>query len=492
MKQRVSDLITSEEINKWNEGDIITIEAGTGVGKSYFIKNILYDFAKEEDKKILMLIHRSNCVEQFTNEIVRDEKIGNITIMTYQALEYRYRKKHEIFDFSEYKYIVCDEFHYFIGDAGFNKTTDISLNMILNTKIPIKIFMSATGEEVKKYINNVKKLSTIDYKIPITYDFINELMFFYKDETMEQFIKKIIETKQKAIIFIQSAKKAYDFYKEYEDYCLFNCSKSNRDYYRYVDVDKINDMLKNEKFEEQILISTTCLDAGVNIIDKEVNHIVIDVKDIGSLIQCMGRKRIQNKNDKINVYIKAITNNQLGGMETQLKNKLNQAEYLKEHSVKEYIQVYGRDNDYSNIVYDYIVDDNDKGTKKINELMYFKCKNSISKIQTMKTFGDFGYCKYLAFMFGFLNKEGWWEYKMIEEEYEKENLEKYLDSIVGEKLFKDEQQELINKIDVRVNGRQQKSYKKLNNGLEMLKMPYVILPKRSSEKRYWIIEKIDI
>ena len=37
--QRISDLIADEEIAKWNEKDLITINAGTGVGKTYFIKN---------------------------------------------------------------------------------------------------------------------------------------------------------------------------------------------------------------------------------------------------------------------------------------------------------------------------------------------------------------------------------------------------------------------------------------------------------------------
>ena len=55
VKKRVSEIITTEEIKKWNKGDIITITAGTGAGKSYFIKNILYAFAKQENKKILFL-----------------------------------------------------------------------------------------------------------------------------------------------------------------------------------------------------------------------------------------------------------------------------------------------------------------------------------------------------------------------------------------------------------------------------------------------------
>ena len=52
---------------------------------------------------------------------------------------------------------------------------------------------------------------------------------------------------------------------------MFNCSKNNSDYYKYVDKEKIKNMLTNEKFEDLILITTTCMDAGVNLIDLELN-----------------------------------------------------------------------------------------------------------------------------------------------------------------------------------------------------------------------------
>ena len=40
--KRVSELISPSEIKTWEKGSVITIKAGTGAGKSYFIKNILY------------------------------------------------------------------------------------------------------------------------------------------------------------------------------------------------------------------------------------------------------------------------------------------------------------------------------------------------------------------------------------------------------------------------------------------------------------------
>lgn len=73
-KKRVSDVISHKDIESWHNGDVVTISAGTGAGKSYFIKNILYAKAKSEHKKILMLVHRAKCSNQFEIEIEADDK----------------------------------------------------------------------------------------------------------------------------------------------------------------------------------------------------------------------------------------------------------------------------------------------------------------------------------------------------------------------------------------------------------------------------------
>lgn len=494
IKQRVTDLIKINDIRTWNINDIITITAGTGVGKSYFIKNQLYAFAKANNKKILFLIHRTNCTNQFIQEIKRDRKDDIIDIRTYQAIENVIKNK-GVFDFSPYQFIVADEFHYFVSDASFNVTTDISLNKILEQNA-VKIFMSATGDYIKRYLTNKKNLETIDYEIPITYDFINELNFFNTDETLERFVEYIISGEEKAIFFIQSAEKAFNLYSKYKDNCLFNCSKSN-DKYKYVETDKIDKMLKEEKFNENILITTTCMDAGVNINDLSLKHIICDVKDIGTLIQCMGRKRQQNNEDKICLYIKTITNEQLGGMETQIKRKIEKSDFLRTHTVKEY----PRTSDYNNIVYDEVIIDENNCTKKINELMYFKCKTDMADISIMKTFGEFGYCKYLAQKFGFRDERtGGYNYRIIEEEDSKKKLERHLEDMIGQVMLQvKDRKELIELIDVKSDGHLLKKINNLNGALEERDISYRIIEFKTSEmidgkqKRYpsaWKVEKL--
>ncbi|KOS04153.1 DEAD/DEAH box helicase family protein, partial [Paenibacillus polymyxa] len=102
----VSDVLT-EHIHKWQRGDIITIEAGTGVGKSHFIKNELYPIAKKERARILFFLNRTRLNEQFREEIKRDGKSDVITIILYQKYEWELRKNSAVVK-EDYKYIVCD------------------------------------------------------------------------------------------------------------------------------------------------------------------------------------------------------------------------------------------------------------------------------------------------------------------------------------------------------------------------------------------------
>ncbi|AFM40997.1 DNA/RNA helicase, superfamily II [Desulfosporosinus acidiphilus SJ4] len=485
---RVSDVVTIKKVKSWMPGDVITIKAGTGVGKSYFIKNNLYALAKKEGSKILLLVNRINCKDQFVDEIGKAKKTDIIDIKTYQYIENKEANKN-YFDFSEYDYIVCDEFHYFMSDAAFNINTDLSLNAILAQTFPVKIFMSATGDYMKNYITGVRKIETIDYEVPITYDFIKSLTFFNKDETLEAFIEEAIAKNHKAIFFIQSATKAYDLYKKYKKHCLFNCGKSDK-HYKYVDKEKIKEMLKKERFEDQILITTTCMDTGVNINDIDLYHIVCDVKDIGVLVQCIGRKRLENKDDKIYLYVKTINNQSLGGMETQLKRKVNMADYLREHTVKEYLEEYKRQYDTSNIVYNDTVKEDNKSTLKVNELMFFKVKTDLAELSFMKTYGDFGYCKYLASKFGFRDDNGYYNYRTIEEDYQKDKIVNFMAKVVGKKLTKEEQNELIDIVDLRDSrNRQQKSIGQLNEYFKANNIKYFIISKKSGPKRYWEVKE---
>ena len=492
-KITVTDIINVENIKKWESGDTIVISAGTGKGKSHFIKNRLAAFASSKNKKILFLIHRSRTVGQFRAEIEREGKSHIVDVRTYQSLEAKLRKNEKI-DFSEYAYIVSDEFHYFLSDSAFNKFTDMSLRAILDTDTAVKIFMSATGDDTLKYIENIEKANIKEkYSISSNYDYINSINFYNNDDTLKELMYKWIKNGEKALIFIQSDSKAYDLYREFEEYSVFNCSRNNKDYYKYVNEDKIEEILSSERFESQFLITTTAMDAGVNLIDVELHNIVVDIKNTGSLIQAVGRKRIQNSNDTVNLYVKNIIDKELNLMKGNLANRIQMAKFLKENGDKKFIKEYYRRSDNSGIIYL----DTDF-TLRINKLMYNNTLISMLENSCMKNKGKNGYAKFILEKFDKENEK----VVLLESKKRKSSVKEYL-----EKLFEDkvvilalrDRKELIEKINNRADGKRLRSEKSINAALEELNIPYrvtkfetsrIINGKKKNFDAAWKIEKI--
>lgn len=484
-RKRISDIITEEEIMKWQPGDNILISAPMGAGKSYFCKNSLYEIAKGLEGKILMLLHRANCVEQFKSEIEQDAKEDIIDIRTYQSIEQReLRRSRNQIQLANYMYAVSDEFHYYFNDSSFNNKTAVSFKKIVNDASTVHVFMSATGDHMskymKKYIHEHGLKEPIEYKLPDDFSFMNELIFFYKDESMEELIKTKINTGEKGIFFVQSAEKAYKLYKKYSKNCIFNCSSSNKKYYQYVDKEKISELLEQQQFDEDILITTSCFDAGINIIDRNLKYMVIDLVDICSLIQCMGRKRIQDIDDKLSIYIHAINNQKLAGLKrsTDLKIKMADVYIESGYSIEKLLKEYPMQNDMNNILYDEIVlaqDGSISYKKVVNELMYFKKKEDIEEYDLMINMGKFGYCMFLAKKFGFYDKKTErYTYTMMKEEHE---LEDYLERLVNEGtvfLRAKDRLELISKINAKQNGKLLKKWQTLNQILEEREIDYRI------------------
>lgn len=499
-RQRVSDLISKDEIMTWQKGDIVTIKAGTGAGKSYFIKNSLYEVAKANNQKILMLIHRRNCVDQFQEEIERDEKTDVIDIRTYQSIEHVERQG-EIFDLSHYDYIVSDEWHYFFHESRLGGFTDMSLDAILNSKESIRIFMSATGDKMNRYLTGErhKNLEAKSYEIPNSYNFIEKLRFYKDRDTVESFIEDCIKHKRKSMFFFYSATEAYELHKKYEEHSLFNCSPHNEKYGKYVDTEKIDSMLKNERFESLLIFTTTAMDSGVNIHDDEVKDIFIHgISDIDTLIQCIGRKRLK-KNERINLTVKAISNQKLGGIETAERKRADRAAFLYLYGThaydKEYSGKNNRNNDSSNIIYTVPVPNTNAVELKVNELMLFKTISNISAISRMKKYkSKNNYCEYLRDLF---QLDG---YTMYEESIKVDKLERYLDSIVGEVMLQtDDRKELIDLMNVRRDGKLLRSLNSLNSALDESHLDYrikqfttsrIIDGKKKNYKSAWKVQRL--
>lgn len=474
--KKIKNIITGSKIRSWNKNEIIIINAPTGSGKSYWCRNVLYSIAKQERKKILMLVNRTRIRNQF-NEEVEYKEDNILSIMTYQYLENEILKNNKTI-LACYDYIVCDEFHYFLSDAEFNQYTDLSLYEILET-YATKIFMSATGEECSRYIKQLINQEVVEYNIDNSINKIKKLNFYNKKKDLFDFARECINRNQKSIFFIKSAKLAYEIHKEFKENTIFCCSKYNSKYYKYVDTEEVDKVLVNEKFDKNILITTTCLDCGITIKDKDVQHILLyGILDIEQIKQCIGRKRFIDDNEKLYVYINNFTNEQLGGFKTQLTRKIKKAEYFKDHNLKEYLTEYPRTVDNENIIYDVpIENDINKCSKKVNELMLLKRKSKINMIDEMLEY-KYGFTNYIARELNFkmndcrIISQG----KNYDEENEPNNIEEYLENHLDDiMLTANDRKELINILNVTDSrGRLLKNINTLNGALEEMNSNYRI------------------
>lgn len=483
----VGDLIQISEIKKWNNGDTIFVKAPTGKGKSYFITNYLAVYCREFGKKILWLSNRILLKEQ--NIKISQENRDIIKIMSYQQIEYYRQQKKGPIDFD---FIVADECHYFFIDSPISKKTDLSFAWLVNKKNCIKILMSATPELTENYLQRMKNYEVIKYEMEQNYSYIDNFYFYNDDEVVEKLLLKLPEG-EKAIYFT-SAKKAYNTNKIFKDNSSFICSKNKKEYREYSNNETKDYIIENEKFDCQILCTTSVLDNGINIKDEAVKFIIIDYFDLDIVKQCFGRKRISNENDKVNIYIKNRKNKSLNGTKQQHLKKLEQPEYLKEYGQVAFINKYGRD-DFVNMIY-FKNDKEDHANVRCNKMMYFKYKSDISKIEEMMSIDD-GYMLAVLERFDWLGKE----YKILDNEMDKITLSDLLDMYVNKKMFKDEQKEfkdfLMDELLNAPKGSHKKIGLKIINALfEYNQLDYVINSKqensRKSEnwkKTYWIVSK---
>lgn len=489
VNQMVSDIITIEEIKSWKTGDLISITSGTGTGKSYFVRNLLYAIAKAEGKKILYLVNRKRLLQQIKQELVADKKTDTISVFTYQKIQTHvlYGENRNFKDI--YKYIVCDEYHYFITDASFNHTTDLSLDTILAADDRVRIFMSATSNFMLNYIEQQMMLSINKYAIDYHYNHIEKIFFYENDDTVKKFLHELNQ-KDKVIYFCHSAEKAYKLSKEFTD-SLFVCSDSNTRYKKRLETEQIEQMLANECFEQQFLFCTHTLDNGVNIIDKNVKYIIVDIEDFDILIQCIGRKRSQGIDDKITVLIKKMSNKSIGGRITQINRRLKRVDFLLNSTSEDFIKKYPRQ--YSgNMIYDSVVDG--KITKVVNKVMHHKCLYDIEEYNSILEEED-GYQKKILSL---LKKD---EYEMLEDYYDEFTVNDYFTALVGKKMFKDDQKQFKEWLEINLI----KAPKKRNGiiGLPTINQflkdngyEFIIESKIEKErginrdKTYWIIGKV--
>lgn len=542
--QRISDLITDEEIAKWGKKDLITINAGTGVGKTYFIKNKLYEFAiKNGTPNILVLQHRVANKNQ--TQIDVEGKL--ITVMTYQYLNSNINK----INLDDYYYIVCDECQFFTDDATFNRTTDTALHTILGTSA-IKIFMTATGTNALPTIkevmyNNFDYNNIYEYIIPHSYNYVKNVTYYksYKKTEPEHYLQRecsiindVLQKGEKIIIFMNDKEKCIELFKKYKDKAMFNCSMSNnfyttgssgkgtktkseiilkKDYSKFVNSEHLNYLLENCKLPDgiSILITTTCMDAGVNILDTSVKTIIFNnVFETSAFIQCLGRRRMVNSEDYIrDIYIRPISNSGIRIREYKMKYIFDIANEFLEYNTKDKIDEYIINHSNNNTNFAPLIKIVTKAESEtrfaLNVMLWSKHYFAQDELIKMKEYkSQWNYCVYMN---NLLQRENPYEYSIMDlqkygetREYDtieikgnkvvlSEDIINELDTFATQKTtFNTEQRQIIiNLLQVRDDGKPVKGLKRINRYLEQNEVPYRLTNRIRNKHSYWSVVKVN-
>jgi hypothetical protein len=481
VRQFISDIITTEEIKKWRPGERILITAQTGTGKSHFVKNNIYDFCSKHNLKCLLLSNRSLLKNQNIAGLGDRTKI--VLPMNYQQLENQMLMGKNIYQiYAGFDIVVMDEIHYVFNDAMFSRNTDLLLEPL---KKPLKdkifIFITATPVALLDYQSEYEYV----YTIPTDYSYIKNLFFYNGPNIPESIFQKLNKT-DKVIYFSSNASESFELSEKFEN-AAFICSESNKLHSK--SNKEAREQIEDEsKFYKKYLCTTKVLDNGINIIDKDLRHVIIDMLDPVSFIQCLGRKRIVDQNDYINLYVKNYHGGTINYNLRFTKLKLGTVDEFEELGSELFQEEY-RKKEFDSII------DNDF---KINEAKRHCYKIQIDYLETMLQDEDkLGYKKYICNLLDFdINKT-----RNADMEYEMMGIVELMENMSNRKLYADEQERLKeiffgNIFSPKNTNLRNRGLKSINAILEEDNIPYRVTSSKERKgdnrnKHYWSIIRLD-
>lgn len=297
--QWVSDRI-GEDFKTWQLGENIAIQAQTGTGKTWFIKNKLVNYLGSQER-LLLVCNRINLKRQLKMDLlmmyhmaipyVKDKKgkdtdridlkaldaiyqIENVTIKSYQSIQQmclNYEYDGTEIDLN-YDYIVMDEIHYVLIDGSFNNLCRLAYKYLIEKPMPftIKIFISATMEEIEKPILNAlngENTTLRKYETGIDYSYIN-VKYFKNDLDIIINSIKNDKTDEKWLVFVSKKVDGELIQKSLGDeISSFIKSRTKSK--------ELESIVTKSSFNKKVLIATKVLDNGINIEDDKLTNIVV-------------------------------------------------------------------------------------------------------------------------------------------------------------------------------------------------------------------------
>lgn len=445
----MSNLI-GDAYKNWSK-EFIVLDCGTGCGKTYFCIHKLGNYAKSNNKKVLYLCNRRKLRSQVYEDVKKAKLLDTIYVTSYQHLQ---RDIQNGVVLPYYDYIVADECHYFTTDACFNDYTDVSYNFLMKQKNSVVLWVSATAKTFFRWMSDKGKVKKkYVYRIDKDYSYVKKVYFYQKDE-LSTIIDDILEneSQSKIVVFCNSASRMEEMNKRYADKANYFCSSTSSSIKMKVmcgydkGAKKIPDCIiklpdGRVTFEKRILFTTTVLDNGVDLKDRDIKHIFSEILDIDSMIQSLGRKRSLDDNDTCTFYIRVFQSKAIQGLLNINSAQLEPVQLYKE-CYKDFYSKYGNGKERKNlgknkIFYSFFAEDKHLSKIKVNECRYRKYEQDNNILVQMKELGHVPMLNY------FLGKElaAMSEYIVVDVKQIDLFME-YLKEIEGKWLFQEDRERI--------------------------------------------------
>jgi len=401
-----------EYFKTWLPQCPVLISAPTGMGKNHFIENSLLEFALETNTQILIISNRIatnsqqkerieklvGCEKQLellsSKGLDNNEFFKNVRVITYQKLDRYFDNIFESQKLKNYYTVVFDECHFFLSDALFNnKTYKIFKNCLSIFRNSIRLYMTATPDDIfpvivereklfcctklsilqnmnSRYEAFLPKKKILFYNFERNYEYVLPKYFKNKEDILKIIEKD--ETNSKWLIFVSNLKDGEEFERRIGTNSIFvsaNSKHSKKD-----DGKIYNQIVKEEKYNCKVLVSTSVLDNGINIKDPLLKNIVILSYDKTEFLQMLGRKRITN-DENVNLYICSRQSSNFNAKLLKVNNQIA-AVYSFKHRRKEFLDKY-----YTGTTADY---------QLVNGLFYFdnECIPRLNVLAEGKLYND--------------------------------------------------------------------------------------------------------
>lgn len=281
--------------------------------------------------------------------------LGDLVVCSYQYMAQRLQDKDTPnikigpFEAKEYAFVVCDECHYFIADSVFTTDSAPLVNLPKVFAQSVRIYASATISPVRNVILEMEQVVDLTknspyWKISPGFRYARNNMIsqihsnhngllqyaaFFEvtgaepdysylhpriladgqalwDDVIEQHEAHRLH---KAVVFVDSKRQGTDCKDKLNQHGIsaaFIFSEASSGSYSMDELDKkvLEEIKAKNRFESvSVLIATSVLDNGTNLIDKDITHLYISGTEYMAAVQQAGRVRMYEEGQTLELVI---------------------------------------------------------------------------------------------------------------------------------------------------------------------------------------------